>query len=352
METPSQAQLASAIYYSKNDSQRFGLNIHRAAILDDIDAPKILSYVLEHNVDTAIIRIPSVKLASLNTLERTGMPYIIADTLAYYHLDLTQELKPLKNQDLEFELAGHAHHEVINKIVRATFGAYVNHYRVNPFFDNEQVTEGYQDWMRNYAEGDPDRVLWLVKKEGKYIGFCTFNFQREGKVKGILYGVLPEYRREGIFRDMIRYAQHYAKNERGCTYMRVTSQIENVNAQRCWTSDGFSLHHTVNTVHINAALTKSIFEPFTVDITLDDEEKSSPKVANRHILKYINWEFDRKQNIVTRNHRFVNLVPLEFGKQYQLKFSYPMGSRGLLRVIDHAGCTCMLVYFDLKHFVA
>lgn len=341
------------LYNSSKDSKRFGLNIHRQAFLEDVDATKLMTYILENDVDTAIIRIPSIKLSSLNTLERTGMPYFIADTLAYYHYDLmTNPLKELGNQDLEFEKASFEHHEIINKLVRATFGDYVNHYRVSPFFDNEHVTEGYQDWMRSYAEDHPERICWLIKKGGQYVAFATFNFQRTGKVKGILYGVLPEYRKQGIFRDIIRHAQRYAKEERECTFMRVTTQIENVKAQHCWTNEGFVLHHTVNTVHINAMLTKSIFEPFTVDIKLDDEEKSSPKVANRHILKRLNWEFDHKQNIITRNHRFVNLIPLEFGSEYQLRFSYPLGSKGLLRVTDQQGQTCMLVYFDMKHFIA
>lgn len=350
MPTPREQNI---LYHSRRDSQRFGLNIHRQAFMDEVDATKILGYILENDVDIAIIRIPSVKLASLNTLERTGMPYFIADTLAYYHFDLMKNpIRELENKDLTFELASFQHHEIINQLVRATFSDYTNHYRVSPFFDNEQVTEGYQDWMRTYAEDHPERICWLIKKGETYVGFATFNFQREGKMKGILYGVLPEYRQQGIFRDTIRHAQRFAKEEKECTFMRVTTQIENVKAQHCWTSEGFLLHHTVNTVHINSMLTKSIFEPFTVDITLDDAENSSPKVSNRHILKRLNWEFDQKQNIVTRNHRFVNLIPLNFGNDYQLKFSYPLGSKGLLRVVDKEGETCMLVYFDMKHFIA
>ncbi len=344
--------MSTQLKYSSNDSQRFGLNIHRNPFMEEIDVPSIMSHILDNDVDTAIIRIPSVKLASLNSLERTSMPYFIADTLAYYHFDLTKDIPELINDDLEFEVAGPDHHELINKLVRETFGTYVNHYRVSPFFDGELVTDGYQDWMRSYAEGDPNRMMWLVKKGGEYVAFSTFNFQREGKVKGILYGILPKYRRQGIFRDILRYTQRYAKEERECEYMRATTQIENIVAQRCWTSEGFELHHTVNTVHINAMLTKSIFNPFDVEVTLDDEEKSSPKVANRYILKRINWEFDHKQNIVTRNHRFVNLIPLSFGKKYTLRFSYPMGSKGLLRILDEEGQTCMLVYFELKHFIA
>lgn len=338
--------------HSKYDSLRFGLNIHRTPFVSEIDSPKLLRYILEHNVDMAIIRIPSTKLRDLQSLDRTGMPYLVADTLAYYHFDLlNNDVKPLGNQDLTFKIATQEDHEILNEMVAESFGNYVNHYRVNHFFDNKLVTEGYQDWVRSYAEEDPNRICWLVYKGDEIVGFGTFNFEREVKMKGILYAVRPQYRKQGILRDIIRHAQKYAQ-DRGCEYMRATAQIENVPLQHCWTSEGFDLHHTVNTIHINAMLTKTIFEPFSYDVKIENEAQTSPKVSNRHVLKRINEEFDMKQNIVTRNHRFVNIAPLRFGEEYILKFSYPTGSKGLLRIMDKNNKNHMLVYFGLKHFVA
>ena len=49
--------------------------------MEEVETLPLLNYILDNDVDTAIIRIPSVELASLNSLERTGMPYFIADTL-------------------------------------------------------------------------------------------------------------------------------------------------------------------------------------------------------------------------------------------------------------------------------
>ena len=341
------------LQYSEADSLRFGLNIHRVPLMHEIDVPKIMRHILDNDVDTAMIRIPSNKLKDLHLLDRTGMPYMIADTLAYYHFDLLkQEIKPLANDDLTFSIATPDDHEVLNKLVRESYGDYINHYRVSYLFDNECVTEGYQDWVRSYAEGDSNRVCILVKKNGEPAGFGTFNFQREGKIKGILYAVRPKFRGNGILKDLLRYIQKYAKEERACEFMRTTIQIENIFVQKLWAQEGFQLHHTVNTVHVNALLTKSIFDPFSYDITIESEEQTSPKVSNRYVLQRINHEFDHKQNIVTRNHRFVNISPLKSGSKYTLKFSYPTASKGLLRILDQDHNTYLLVYFDLKHFVA
>ncbi|UZR94932.1 GNAT family N-acetyltransferase [Chondrinema litorale] len=342
----------SILKYHKIDSQRFGLVIYRAR-LEEIDATSLLNQILENNVDTAIIRIPTVNLSQLNRLEKTAMPFIVADTLAYYTKDLTNK-KPreLQHKELTLKRAGQADHEALNAIVKETFGSYVNHYRINPFFDNQSVTEGYQDWVRSYAEDNDERICWLVKRGEEVIGFATFNFQSEGKCKGILYGVLPSERGKGVFRDIMRYAENYAMEREGVTSMQTTTQIENIAVQKLWTSEDYTLSNTSNTIHIDALLTKSVFDNFTVPVTIHGHDSDTPKVSNRHVLKQINWQFDFKQNIITRNHRFVNIEYMHVDVEYQLHFSFPTGSKGLLRVTDKEGKTYMLVYFDLRHFVA
>jgi len=342
----------SMLKYHKIDSQRFGLVIYRA-LLEDIDAQSLLNQILEHNVDTAIIRVPTVKLSQLHRLEKTAMPFIVADTLAFYEKKLGNiPFQEISNKDLTFELAGPEQHPELDQIVRKTFGSYVNHYRINPFFDNHNVTEGYLDWMRSYAEGDPNRVCWLIRKNDDVIGFSTFNFEHDGRAEGILYGVLDNHRGKGIFKDIMRYAQNFAKERGDVDYMRTTTQIENISVQKSWIAEGFSISSTQNTIHIDAMLTKSVFDTFMVPVIIHGQESDTPKVSNRHVLKQINWQFDFKQNIVTKNHKFVNIAPMHVDVEYQMHFSFPTGSKGLLRVTDEDDKTYTLVYFDLKHFVA
>ncbi len=342
----------SMLKYHKIDSQRFGVVIYRA-MLDEIDAPSLLKQILEHNIDIAIIRVPTIKLSQLHRLTKTSMPFIVADTLAYYEKNIKNvDRQEIMNKDLEFIEAGPDHHPELDGIVRETFGSYVNHYRINHFLDNQNVTEGYLDWMRSYAEDNPNRICWLIRKGGKTIGFSTFNFETEGKAKGILYGVKDNMRGQGIFKDIMRYAQNYSKERGGIDSMQTTTQIENISVQKSWIAEGFAISHTHNTIHIDALLTKSVFDSFTVPVTIHGQESDTPKVSNRHVLKQINWQFDFKQNIVTRNRRFVNIEPMHVDVEYNLHFSFPTGSMGLLRVTDSDDKTYMLVYFDLRHFVA
>ncbi|MCS7004220.1 MAG: GNAT family N-acetyltransferase [Cytophagales bacterium] len=342
----------SELVYAKQDSIRFGMRIFRMDNAQTLDVPYILNEILRHNIDVAIIRIPTIELTHLDRLEKTAIPFIIADSLVYYEAELSKiPYKELQNKDLTFEIAGLDDHTVLNEIVAECFGNYMNHYRTNSYFDKKAVTEGYQDWVRSYAEGNPKRICWLVKQNGKVIGFTNFNFEESGVSKGILYGVTKEARGKGVFRDMIRYAINFSK-DRGCERINATMQLENIPVQRVWHEEGLNMHHAISTIHINSLLTKSVFDPFTEKVKISRDQMKSQKVTNRHTLEKINYFFDFKQNMETRNHRFINLKPIQPEVEYDFYFSYPAASKGMLRVMDDKKETYILVYFDIKHGLA
>ncbi|GAA4826517.1 GNAT family N-acetyltransferase [Algivirga pacifica] len=337
------------LQYAKNDSDRFGLVVYRARE-EGIDSNMLMQQIMEHNVDTAIVRIRTTLLSQVHKLEKTAMPYQITDTLAYYHLDLTT-YKPqaLINRTLQFKEAEAEDYPGLHLLVRETFGKYVNHYRMNPFMDNEQVTEGYLDWVLSYTGGHPERKCFVVKDGEQVVAFATFNLEHPDKVKSILCGVTHTHRRRGLYHDLLTYGKNFAK-ESGKSYMRSICQIENIAVQRSLTRQGFELHHTENTIHINAMLSKSVFEPLKVEIVLKEEEIQG-KTANNRILSEINDLFDKQQKMVTANHRFVNVSRMMKAGSYLMTFTFPMGSKCLLRVTDALNQTYVLVYFDLKHFL-
>lgn len=338
--------------YSKIDSYRFGLVIYRMQA-QELDVPYLIKTILDNKIDTAIVRIPATKLNQIGRLERTSMPFIVADSLVYYHADLHKiPVRTYVNEDINFTLATPEDHELLNHLVLETFGNYVNHYRNNPFFDNMHVNEGYQDWVRSYAEGHEERLCWIVRRGERPVGFGTFNFQKENKARGILYGVIPSERGKEVFRDIIRHGMNEAK-ARGIDNFQATGQLENIAAHRVWSSEGMSIRHSFNTLHINAMLSKSVFDKFVVHFKFKtDQQPNVNKTANRQVLEQINWEFDTRQNIVTHNHHFVNLLPFKPDLEYRFCYSFPTGSKGLLRITDEQEKVYALVYFDLKHFLA
>jgi GNAT superfamily N-acetyltransferase len=341
------------LVYSENDSKRFGLNIFRAT-MDEIHSESIAKTILDNEVDTAILRIPSHKLAQIERLEKLAMPFFIADTLIHYKVDLLKyQSESLVNPDIEFIPASQQHHYVLNTLVQKTFSNYVNHYRNNPFFQNQLVNEGYQDWVRSFASENPEgKFCWLLKRDGNFIGFACFIFPPDdfSECKGKLYGVVPDMRGQGIYHDIMRFSMNYAKS---CGYssMLVKTQIENRIVQRVWADMGFKVEDSENTIHINSLLRKTVFDPIVFPFTAKEDEYKTKTLANRLVLKEINIYFDYKQNISTLNHRFVNLKPLKQNEEYNFRLSYPSGNKGLLRIEDVQGEVCVLVYFDLKHFI-
>jgi ribosomal protein S18 acetylase RimI-like enzyme len=344
--------MAKKLQYALEDSERFGLKIFRSMNYE-LNVPGILEQIMTEDVDVAIIRIPSTALSQIHTLEKTGMPYIIADTLATYEFDLaTYEPLEMANNNIALSLATAEDHSELNFLVKETFGSYSNHYRMNPFFDNESVNEGYKDWMRSYAGENEEKICWIVRRKGEPIAFAAYKYIGTAGFEGVLYGVLPRYRKRGIFRDLMINALNHAK-EKDLEYMRVITQIENVAVQRIWTKLGFGLHHHDSTIHVNAMLSKTVFDSFDVPLVFKNEDFDPLKEANRCLLAKINWNFDIKRNMKTSNHQFVNFRPIEPALEYNMKFSFPNGRQGLLRLADKAsGKIYALIYFDISHFIS
>ena len=336
--------------HSPIDSHRFGLEIYRMHA-NILDGERIRDQIIKNQVDTAIIRIPSKNLYSIDSLIKISMPFMVADTLIQYNLDLKEhQPKALSNEKLNFIWALPEHHTELNKMVAESFGTHSNHYRNNPIFNNKLVLIGYQDWINSYAVGDSKKHCFIVDLEGEYIGFATFKFENNKHVKGVLYGVNTHYRRHHIFTDIMRYIIGYAK-EKGYEKIQVLSQIENTITQKVWLSEGFLPFGAINTIHVNAMLSKTVLEKVTIPFKIKKDELKTAKVTNRFILKSINKQFDVEQNIITSDHRFVNIKPLQPDKDYILNFSFPTASMGLLQITDKEKETLVIVYFYLKHFL-
>lgn len=73
--------------FSEIESKRFGLKIYRGSI-ENIEPAEIIDFTLKEGVDVTIFRIPCEKHDCLEKLDRTGLPYMIADVLVYYQMDL------------------------------------------------------------------------------------------------------------------------------------------------------------------------------------------------------------------------------------------------------------------------
>ena len=259
-----------SLKYSPIESRRFGLRIYRG-VLDDINPEEILSTVLKQNIDVAIISIPAERQDSLSCLQEIGIPYLIADILVYYYVDLkTHNPRESLNKNLEFIKFYSEHFEILDKLVSEIFSGYKNHYTSNPFLSVDLI-EAYKEWARSYVTNEANGNWgWLVKRGDRFIGFATCT--SEGKESEIiLNGIIPSAAGMGVYGDLIKYLQQFFK-ENGYSVMKVSTQVHNYAAQKVWSREGFVMKQAFVTVHINSLINVSRIEKRTIDCTVSTED--------------------------------------------------------------------------------
>jgi len=365
--------------HSLIESKRFDLKVYRG-VIDDINPKEILSTVLKENIDVAIIRIPSERQDALVRLEKTGIPYLIADTLVYYHVDLkTYEPGELRNRDLEFIEFYPEHFEIMDKLVSEIFSAYKNHYTSNPLLAVDLI-EAYKEWARSYVTNETDgKCGWLVKRGDRFIGFATCTFEGD-ESEIVLNGVVPSAAGMGVYGDLIKFLQQFFKDN-GYSIMKVSTQVYNYAVQKVWSREGFVMKQSFVTVHINSMMNVSRIEKRMIDCTIStgdvrkyghmfgdtnrlhfDEEYARNKgfegrivhelLANSAISKYYGTEFPGDGTVVV-GYSYKFLKPIYLDQPYRIEISFPfvnseMGIyKSLAKILDSNGDICLFSYNDL-----
>ncbi|MGI6235750.1 MAG: GNAT family N-acetyltransferase [Christensenellales bacterium] len=367
--------------YSDVESKRFGMRVFRGTI-DEINEKQILSSIIENKVDMAILRIPVSKQYQISRLEKTGLPYIVADTLVYYSVDLTTYLpKPIRNKDLVFQNCSLEHIDSLSALVEIIFASYTNHYTSNPYLKREDIIDGYKEWACAYiAEDNNKRFTWVVKKGQGVVGFATCGCDKKIG-EGVLYGVLPSASGNGIYSDIIRFTQQYLKDI-GCCQMIVSTQIQNFSVQKVWNREGFTLKDAYITLHINSFMNLSKEKVTIIDnltISSEDIERwgkisgdtnivhydddyarqlglnkriAHGLISNSLISKYIGTVFPGHGTLFL-GYSYQFLRPLYVNDNYKVLISFPYIDeirgiyKSLIKIIDYENNLCLFSYSDL-----
>mgnify|MGYP005837495399 CR=1 FL=1 len=362
--------------YSKVESLRFNLNIHRG-ILSTFKPQEIKDYILSNNSDILILRLPTSTIATHNLLQNTGFEFIHADSLIYYKANIEAiSINPLKNR-LNFIQINNENKEILNKIIPIIFKDYQNHYFSNPFLDKEKIIEGYIEWAKNFSGIEVGKISWLIYSENNIAGFATCSFNEQNKeCEGVLYGVMPNFSGKGIYSDIIRFTQKYFK-DKGYTKMLVSTQLQNVAVQKVWIREGFTIDHSFETYHINAFLNYSIHPVKTSSFVISDEiiEDFAKFSGDRNKLHFdkefaqnIGFKDRIAHGMITQSYlskifgidypgdgtlylsnKNIFLAPVYLNKEYYISLSTYYKSKSglyyiLAKVSDTEGKLCLLSY--------
>ena len=288
-----------SIEFSPEESKRHSLRIYRN-ISENIEKALIID-IIKENPDLIIIRVPAEKSnRTMEILNEIGFPYHYADTLLQYVVNLNKYIpNAIENEHLEFIECRREHIDILKCLIHKVFESYnYNHYVSNIYINQNNVTDGYADWITSFI-GSANKNVWIIKDSGKYIAFASCAFER-GKSIGVLYGVSPDASGRHIYSDLIRHTQLISK-KMNINEMQVGTQIQNYAVQKAWINEGFNLKESLITFHVNSFLSSSIFEDSLSMNGIDTDIMDAPI---NYLRRLLNLSRDR---IITSNIRIVNL---------------------------------------------
>ena len=362
------------------ESRRFGLNVYRG-FLPEIDPRQILDSAIDDEIDVAIIRVPGNQQHRLHLLDRTGLPYLVADVLVYSECDLRKyEPNPLRNTDLEFEEIHGSGVPVLDELTERIFPSYRNHYSSNPVLACNLV-EAYREWARSFVtDENSERRAWFINRGGQRIGFVTGSAEGE-ECETVLGGVIPEASGRGVYSDFIRFMQDHYKRA-GLARMTVSTQVNNLAVQRVWSREGFVQKAAVLTIHVNSLMRHSVVDKHEQRITIspDDIERFGQQTGN---LNRVHFDDDFARTLgfeeriahevltnatVTRHlgtvfpghgtlltgYQYKFLKPVYPCRPYSLVLSFPWARpekgifRALVKVFGENRDLCFFGYSDLR----
>jgi len=106
----------------------------------------------------------------------------------------------------------------------------------DPFFSKKEADNLYQAWIENSVTGHAADIVFLIP----FVGFiaCRRPAPDEGEIP--LIGVKKGYRGKGIGKALIYEAIYWFKKQ-NVRFVRVRTQLENINAMNFYANSGFHI---------------------------------------------------------------------------------------------------------------
>ena len=246
---PDDGKQSITAVFSATESSRFNKRVVRFTITSS-GIGRLRKLIELHYPDIAIVRFPSHRVDLVNALYRSFPEVFFGDCLVEYRINLEQIPVPHNKNDLVLGVleAEEAHIDALDHIVMYSFSDYKNHYSHNPSLKEFDLIPAYQEWVR-LSVTSPNKICLLFFYEEILCGF--FAAEKAGTVyKGLLSGVIPEYRRSRVFRGMIRSVKSIFRED-GATEIVTKALLENRPVHKVLLDEGFMISNSFFTVHLN-----------------------------------------------------------------------------------------------------
>jgi predicted acetyltransferase len=202
------------ITFSAKESGVLGVRIARGVLNQSWQPSQLQQAALAGEYDFLRLKLPSNDEQVFVKLDALGMHYCIHSILVRNSVAISEaHSKLLRDLRINFELFDGSQELAMKQLVKDSWGARtaINYY--NPNFRHwvsyEQEMEGSAAYACEFNYSlDPTMPNWIVKLDGKPIGFVLGKVSDEG-FEGIMYSILPEYRGHNYAEDIMMFLKKW-----------------------------------------------------------------------------------------------------------------------------------------------
>jgi GNAT superfamily N-acetyltransferase len=232
---------------SKIDWQRFGVRTAKASLERGDSVSELIQKSKRDQVRFLIIRVPTNQIDLTKQLEKEGA--FIVDTLVYYVKNKVELYSDKIANDYIIRLATLEDADSLERIALETFQDYKGHYHADHNLKKVDCDLVYSSWAANSCKEKnvADAVLLIVKSD-EIAAFATIKVKAEKEIEGVLFGVSPAHRYQGLHLHLMKASQNWAVSN-GYFSMITSTQITNTVVQKNWTRLGFELESSFYTFH-------------------------------------------------------------------------------------------------------
>ncbi|MFA6222285.1 MAG: GNAT family N-acetyltransferase [Desulfomonilaceae bacterium] len=236
-------------YEMIEESRRFGILVRRYDLLGE-DHDLMIEAIRSDSPDLAIVRIPTVRTDLIRKLQSLFSDVVIGDCLVVYERDNFKLGIPgsLRNAGFRLKESDSGDVKTLDHMNASVFNGYRNHYSANPRLERFDLVEAYSEWTRSHVDSPPCKCF-LALLDNDPCAFCAVRIDHPRSMID-LNGVMPEFRGRGIYSDLLKSIIKIFIDE-GCSYVTISTQVQNLAVQRVWVKEGFFMVGSYFTVHLN-----------------------------------------------------------------------------------------------------
>lgn len=235
------------ITLSPLDSTRFGVPIARATLTHCDHVAASAAYCRDHQIALLFVRCSVHDIAIAQQLEAAGAH--LMDTLLYlrhslHHIPAVTDSPPVYIAQATPDDA-----PAVGAAARAAFRGYRNHYTADSRLDATLSDMVYVSWAERACR-DPQVAdsVFIAMSADTLAGFGVLQRTAPTVGDGRLYGVVPAFQGQGIYRQLLVHSLWWC-HAQGYDRMLYSTQLTNTAAQRRCLQVGFVPDHAFYTFH-------------------------------------------------------------------------------------------------------